>query len=44
MGRIKTFQTTWFLIAVSVSFLHKPDINILTSFSDNVKAALDQLD
>jgi hypothetical protein len=44
MGRIKKFKTTRFLIAVSVSFLHKPDINILTSFSDNVKAAGDQLD
>jgi len=39
MGRIKTFQTTWVLIAVSVSLLHKSDINILASFSGNVKAA-----
>jgi hypothetical protein len=44
MGRIKIFQTTWFLTAVSVSLLHKPDINILTLFSSNVKAAWDQLD
>jgi hypothetical protein len=34
----------WVLIALSVSLLHKPDINILASFSGNVKAAWDQLD
>jgi hypothetical protein len=44
MDWIKTLQTMWFLIAVSVSLLHKSDINILASFSGNIKAAWDQLD